>query len=345
LVDSLGAIYDYNDSENYGVLKLSQLLDGDYESDLDNGFTSFTPRVMPSIGFGLGYQVAKRVSLGIEHKTTFTQDDIFDGVVKEGKYLQDMYHYTSAYIRFQIRSRRYEEYQETTPEKVIVEEEVFTQPPIVNLTNPRNTTSTTSNQNYTISSSILYVRGKENIRFQQNEREINTFSYSLSSKMFSRKVVLKEGENNFMIKGTNEYGADSVVFSIIYEKPEGVPPTVQITNPRTEFTTVNSSRYNFKSTVRNISSKNQISFTVNGRSISQFTYNSSTQQVSSNLNLSVGNNLITISATNEYGADSKTTAINYVIPVKPPTTKPPVRVPTGNPPPTGGSTPPVRTPR
>ena len=345
LVDSLGAIYNYNDSENYGVLKLSQLLDGEYESNLDNGSGTFIPRVMPSIGFGIGYQVAKRVSLGIEHKTTFTQDDIFDGVVKDGKYLQDLYHYTSAYIRFQIRSRRYDEYKETTPENVVVEEEVFTQPPIVNLTRPRNTTSTTTNQNYTISSSILYVRGKQNIQFQQNQKGINTFSYSLSSKMFSRSVVLKEGENNFMIKGTNEYGADSVVFSIIYEKPEGVPPTVQITNPRIEFTTVNSSRYNLKSTVRNISSKSQISFTVNGRSISQFSYNSSTQQVTSNLNLSVGNNLITISATNEYGADSKTTAINYVIPVKPPTTKPPVRVPTGTPPPTGGSTPPVRTPR
>ena len=27
---------------------------------------------MPSAGFGIGYQIAPRVSLGFEHKTTFT---------------------------------------------------------------------------------------------------------------------------------------------------------------------------------------------------------------------------------------------------------------------------------
>ena len=339
LIDSLGNTYSYSDSENYGALKLSQLLDGNYESNLDNGYTSFTPKLMPSLGFGLGYQVAKRVSLGIEHKTTFTQDDIFDGVVKEGKYLQDMYHYTSAYIRFQIKSRKYEEYEE--PVKTLdVVEEVFTKPPVVNLINPTNTTSIVNNPNFNISSSILFVRGKENIRFISNGQDINTFSYSTSSKTFSRRVVLNEGENHFLIKGENEYGVDSVIFTITYEKPEGLPPVVTITNPRTEFITVSSNSYNFKSTVTNIFSKNQLSMTLNGRSVSQFTYNPSTQQVSSNLNLSQGNNLITISATNEYGADSKTTAINYVIPVVPPT-KPrtPTRVPTG------GSKPPVRTPK
>ena len=93
---------------------------------------------------------------------------------------------------------------------------------------------------------------------------------------------------------------------------------------------------------------------LNGAIVSQFTYNATTREIEANLVLVQGNNLITISATNEYGADSKTTAINYVIPTTPTTT--PTRTPTtpSNPVPTkptprtpsGGTTPtPVRVPR
>jgi hypothetical protein len=76
----------------------------------------------------------------------------------------------------------------------------------------------------------------------------------------------------------------------------------------------------------------------------------STRVVEANLVLVQGNNLITISATNEYGADSKTTAINYVVPTTPtrtPTTpsKPAPTTPTPRTP-SGGTTPtPVRVPR
>ena len=54
---------------------------------------------MPSVGIGIGYQVGKGVSLGIEHKTTFTMADNFDGHVQaKGKYANDWYHYTSCLL-------------------------------------------------------------------------------------------------------------------------------------------------------------------------------------------------------------------------------------------------------
>ena len=352
LIDSLGNMYAYSAGESYNFIKLAQMLDRKYESDLDNGFKQFTPTLMPSIGFGLGYQVSKRVSLGIEHKTTFTQDDIFDGVVKEGKYLQDMYHYTSGYIRFQIRSKKYEENNPTEETRVVQvqEEEVFTQPPVVTLYNPSTSRSVVNNQNFTINSKIQYVRTKENVTFKQEGLDVNTFSFNNNSKLFSRNVTLKEGENHFIIKGLNEYGADSVQFIIVYEKPVGVPPIVNITQPSQDFLTVNASNYNFKAIVENVTNKTQISLNLNGAIVSQFTYNTATRVVEANLVLVQGNNLITISATNEYGADSKTTAINYVVPTTPtrtPTTpsKPAPTTPTPRTP-SGGTTPtPVRVPR
>jgi len=333
LLDSLGNMYPYAEDQKYSMFRLNQMMDNVYETPLENGFKTDTPKLMPSIGFGLGYQVAKRVSLGIEHKTTFTQTDIFDGIIKESKYLQDLYHYTSAYIRFQIKSKKYQEYEEpAAPVKEVVKaEEIFTQPPVVTLTQPQSTRTIVQNQTSVINATILYVRGKENVIFKHNSNDVSTFSYNNNSKQFSRSVVLQKGENQFVIKGENEYGLDSVVFIIIYEEPQGVPPIVNIINPSVDFSTVNNANYFFKAKIENVSAKNQISLNVNGNSLSNFTFNVSTKEVGANLNLAVGNNLITISATNEFGSDSKTTAINYTVPSTPRTPVTPSTPSTPNP--------------
>jgi hypothetical protein len=36
---------------------------------------------MPSVGVGIGYQVGPRFQIGIEHKTTFTRTDLWDGKI------------------------------------------------------------------------------------------------------------------------------------------------------------------------------------------------------------------------------------------------------------------------
>ena len=38
---------------------------------------------MPSLGFGIGHQLGKRASFGIEHKTYFARVDDFDGYVSD----------------------------------------------------------------------------------------------------------------------------------------------------------------------------------------------------------------------------------------------------------------------
>ena len=66
---------------------------------------------MPSLGFGLGYQLSNNISIGLEHKTTFTLKDDFDGfnkfndgtsvgIEQADKRVNDLYHYTSGYLRF-----------------------------------------------------------------------------------------------------------------------------------------------------------------------------------------------------------------------------------------------------
>ena len=73
-LDDYGNLYDES-------TLLSHDLDLNYETQLNPNENLV--HFMPSAGFGIGYQIAPRVSLGLEHKTTFTLKDQFDGVVSE----------------------------------------------------------------------------------------------------------------------------------------------------------------------------------------------------------------------------------------------------------------------
>jgi hypothetical protein len=65
-----------------------------------------------------------------------------------------------------------------------------------------------------------------------------------------------------------------------------------------------------KATIDNITSKENITVTLNGRQVSTTTYNSTTKTADISLQLSSGTNTIIISATNNCGSDKETIIIN-----------------------------------
>ena len=95
----LTSLNEFNEAELYSETEmLNNDLDFDFETDLIRKQKLF----MPSLGFGLAYDFGK-TSIGLEHKTTFTRGDQFDGYVSETPMLEnDLYHYTSAFIRFRL---------------------------------------------------------------------------------------------------------------------------------------------------------------------------------------------------------------------------------------------------
>ena len=99
-------VYDYASMVSSGIDLENQIdnsLDGIYDSNLDGFSTnSYNVAFMPSLGFGLGYHIGKRITLGLEHKTTFTLRDDFDGLVSQARTKKDRYHYTSLYLQFRF---------------------------------------------------------------------------------------------------------------------------------------------------------------------------------------------------------------------------------------------------
>ncbi|HXB39994.1 MAG TPA: hypothetical protein VNZ49_05585 [Bacteroidia bacterium] len=93
--------------------------------------------------------------------------------------------------------------------------------------------------------------------------------------------------------------------------PVGVPPAIQIINPPVSGQTESNMGYNISASILHIASGNDVTITVNGVGITQFTYSSHNAMLNFNAPLQDGQNIIIIHATNAYGADNKNTIINH----------------------------------
>jgi len=86
-------------------------LDGVYETAMNQGSEGgdYNLNFMPSLGVGIAYYAGPRFALGLEHKSTFTRKDDWDGYVDPTPGLwnrtNDIYHYTNFFLRFHLRGR------------------------------------------------------------------------------------------------------------------------------------------------------------------------------------------------------------------------------------------------
>jgi large repetitive protein len=290
----------------------------DYETNLINDPAhEFARNWMPSLGVGLGYQLGKRFSMGIEHKTTFTRADNFDGyILPTGKYANDWYHYTSLYMTFQLRTQPIAE-PETQPVVIDQTTPSIKYPPIVDYRNPMSDVIVNS-PNYNVVVSVANVLEQQQVQLTQNGRSVY-FNWNRNTGTASANVTLQLGANVFTTTGTNQVGTDQETVTIIYERlPETssppvvvkVPPVVTITNPAVNPREVSSALVSFESTVLNVTQQNQITVQLNGQAI-PFVFNPSTNRVTGNLTLIQGANTLQVSATNADGSDSKQTTLIF----------------------------------
>ncbi|MDB0062560.1 hypothetical protein N9F27_00525 [Crocinitomicaceae bacterium] len=304
-----GELSLYNwDLNTLSKSSINNLQDGVYETALDgskqDGFNFFTSS---SLGFGLGYQVSKAVTIGAEHKTTFTNIDNFDGLSSSIRDGNDIYHYTNAFVRFRLFGGRYDE-EVTKP-----------LPPVIEFRQPNVPRLTVGKANYIIQAKIKNVADKQNVVFIQNGATITNFTFNPRSELFSANVTLVEGQNNFVLTGNNQYGTDTETTIIIYKPQLIQPPVVTFTQPSVNPTTVASPNYNLTANVTNVTVKNDVQVNVNGTSRTDFNFNTNNGNVLLTLKLNPGTNTVQITGTNSAGTDVESTTLIYKVdPVKTP---------------------------
>jgi large repetitive protein len=313
-------LYAYDSLPKIDKSSITSLVDKDYETSLSGGVKVY---FAPSLGFGIGRQLGKRVYLGVEHKTTFTRNDSFDGfsaaVGNDNK--NDLYHYTSGYLRWYFKTRVYNDPEIPNPNP-----NPNPNPgngngqggngnlrlPIVNFINPSSSGTTVNRPDYIIKANVLNVSDRQNIVFKQNGNYVQAFAFNNTTGRLESSVYLVTGQNIFEIVASNNDGTDQESTIIIYNPQQNqvAPPRVDITNPAVSPTTVNSPSYNFAANVFNVNSQNEITYTVNGV-VTVFNWNVNTNQLTSTINLNPGSNVVTVSASNVAGSDSETATIIY----------------------------------
>ncbi|HZH86130.1 MAG TPA: hypothetical protein VFD77_02355 [Brumimicrobium sp.] len=333
---SSGTIYPYNQSPN------GNIIDKDYTVALDKNESGdpyendrFEANILPSLGVGIGYYVNNRLSIGIEHKSTFFLADYFDGTtlnqdgMPSDKFKNDIYHYSGLYLKWYFKAGNTNRVPPkddayvppTHTQNPIIEDEPVTtdparkRPPIVTFNNPASSPMSTNNPSFAIRASVQYVSNASNLTFTRNGANHNTFIFNPMTRLFESTVNLEIGENVFTLTGVNADGSDSDRVVIIYERTADDrtnPPVVNIVDPAVRPHTVNQLNYIVKADIQNISARNQLVVTFNEQTFSDFSFTPSGNiNFNANLSLNAGVNTFKIVGTNKAGMDLDETVIIY----------------------------------
>lgn len=298
------SMYQYQ-ANDLSKASINKLRDGVYETALNGSDQNkFNLNVMPSLGVGIGYQLGKGTTIGLEHKTTFTGIDTYDGVVKEGKYKQDIYHYSNLYLQFRLGKDRYKE----EPQSLY--------PPEVDFTRPIAERTEVTDSVYQLEAVVKNVESKDGLSFLANARDNKSYYFSGSNDRFTAQVKLQEGVNTFILIGVNNFGQDADTVVITYKKRivnDVTPqlPVVDYINPGTDPLTVNNPTYNVVAKVYHVASKSDITVQFRGTVVSNFNFNDQTKEVRFPVTLQYGSNEVQITGVNKDGSDSEKTTIIY----------------------------------
>lgn len=199
--------------------------------------------------------------------------------------------------------------------------------PIVKINSPADN-STVVNKNITVSASVQNVEKKADLTVLINGNQTSNFTYSITNKTVTFPVVLNTGVNNISIKGINSFGEDQDAVKVIYrvqttnltntttteEVSPGKPPVVKIITPANN-SEVSIDQAAIRGSLHNIENKSDITFKVNGSTITNFTFNPQTHVFTSNINLKTGANLILLKGKNDFGVDVDQIKVVYKKPV------------------------------
>lgn len=292
-------------------------LDDNYETALDGTSPNrFNVNFMPSLGFGIGYDFGPRFQVGLEHKTTFALKDDFDGYVDAepnwGFLENDVYHYTSAFMRWRFRGRGEgrtrpvrPQPQPTTP---VTGGAAPCQLPQVRVLRPLQRTETVQSMSYVYKAEVRFVQSRHDIVMRVNGIETTNFLYNPQTHELESYLYLQPGNNTIEISGRNACGRDTETSTLIYN--DCVDPVVYFQNVCTS--TFNAQVDQRSYTVEaQISNATNIEFSVNGIPVNNFTYNNVTGDFRSNIILNPGQNTIRIVAINGCGTDTGTSVVTY----------------------------------
>jgi hypothetical protein len=311
--------FDTVGTYDYGSLDITQpaqqqligFMDDIYETRLDGlQGNDWAVNWMPSLGFGLAYHKG-RFSIGVEHKTTFTMADSFDGLNQTDPRLRnDWYHYTSGFFQLHFKERASKPAPVRGNDSPITNINNFTQncpQPIISIVGqPQTSVSVTT---MLLRFDLANVNSSQEIQLTNHFNQTLPFNFNTQTRRLEATVALIPGINTYTITVTTPCGSVTQVVQI--EQVACQLPTVQILNAGANPATVQQVVYALNATLSGHLNANQIQVLHNGMSVSGFNFNPNNGLLQRSINLTPGANTIRITATNDCGSAFDQISINY----------------------------------
>ncbi len=166
--------------------------------------------------------------------------------------------------------------------------------------------STVNDPNVLIDAQINNYTPGTTIQLVLNGVGQGLMSYNTGTSIAAKAAVLVEGSNAVTVIVTNDCGTNQATFTLNYVAPEAPCVDPMLTPTSMANTTTQSETASVVSGVSEITAASQITVTVNGQN-TPFTFDAGTNSISVNdAALSLGNNSIVVTATNDCGSATLT---------------------------------------
>jgi hypothetical protein len=185
--------------------------------------------------------------------------------------------------------------------------------PVVIITNPSYMPFTVANPSFSVTATVLNVTNQNQVTVNVNGQNTSNFTFNATAHTVSVPLTLNSGTTPVTITATNSSGSASKNTSLVYVAPVALPVVSYVT-PNTDPFTAPSATQNVIAKVLNVTQQSQVNVLVNGISTA-FTWIASTNQASFSASLNPGNNVVTVTGTNNSGSDAKN--LTLVLTVKP----------------------------
>lgn len=187
--------------------------------------------------------------------------------------------------------------------------------PVVTFTNPSFSPYTHTASNFVLEAAVYNVLNSQNLVFKHNGVVNTNFTFNPYTNSFSSSVVLSAGQNIFELIGSNSSGSRQANTIIVYERAATIaPPVITYTNPAVNPYSTQVINQVLAANIYNVSQKADIQFYLNNVATTNFVFNINTKQLSANLKLKVGSNVVRIVAKNAAGSVARETTIFYEVP-------------------------------
>ena len=178
-------------------------------------------------------------------------------------------------------------------------------PPTVNISKPLNNAQVTQAK-VNLIATVTNATKKE-LTVLLDGKPVSNFN--LVGTKLTALLTVRPGAHKVTVKANNKDGQAQDIAQFTYNAPIA-KPTARITQPVKDGTTVKLAKATLKASTTNVSNKNQISVSLNGKSVA-FTFNAKTKLISAALTLKSGANTIKVRVSNTGGEATAERNITY----------------------------------